>query len=261
VFGCAAAGVRYGSVGEYCILEENAAALKPASIPHDQACCLGVAPLTSWRCMTWRGKLQKGQKMFITAGAGGVGTFAIQQATKIIGASVTVTCSAAKADFCKSLGAEICVDYKTEKFEEKLKDYDLAIDATEEYNKMFNILKPGGTLVSITAPPQTISFEEFGDRKPNCCILCCLDCCSCGVRRTASSKKVNFYPLILLPHDVDLAEMAKQVEDGKMKVIIDKTYPMDQAMEALQYLESGKATGKVVVRVQDEPKSEEKKQS
>jgi NADPH:quinone reductase-like Zn-dependent oxidoreductase len=250
----------FGTVAEYYVTQESQCALKPSSMTHDQACCLGVAALTAWRCLTWRGKLKAGQKVFITAGAGGVGMFAIQQANKVLGASVTTTCSGAKSEFCKSMGAEICIDYKKEDFEQKAKDYDVGLDATGEFRKMFNVIKTGGICVSVSGPPHGNSFEEMPNTQPNCCIMCCLNCCACNVRRAAANRNVAFYSFFLAPHGEDLVTVGKHVEEGKVKIHIDKAFSLDQSPDAMEYLSQNKATGKVVIHVLDEPKEEKKQE-
>ena len=121
----------------------------------EEAASIPLIGLTSWQALVEIGKIKKGQKVFIQAGSGGVGTFAIQLA-KHLGAYVATTTSAKNIDLVKSLGADLVIDYKTEDFETRLKDYDLVLHSnrdTKILEKSLRILKLGGQLISLVGPP------------------------------------------------------------------------------------------------------------
>ena len=143
-------GMQAGTIAEYAVIKEEELAIKPSNISHQEAASIPLVGLTAWQAMVTKGNLQKGQKILIHAGSGGVGTLAIQMA-KHLGAEVATTTSAVNAEMVKSLGADVVIDYKTQKFEEELSDYDLVFDMMggEIMEKSFKILKKGGCLVSI----------------------------------------------------------------------------------------------------------------
>ena len=134
-----------GTFAEYISINENELALKPKNITMEEAASIPLVGLTAWQALVEKGNLKKGQKVFIQAGSGGVGTFAIQLA-KHLGAYVATTTSAANKDLVKSLGADLIIDYKTQDFETILKDYDLVLNSQDSktLEKSMRILKPGG---------------------------------------------------------------------------------------------------------------------
>ena len=146
---------RIGTFAEYIAVNEGDLALKPKNISLEEAASIPLVGLTSWQALVEIANLKKGQKVFIQAGSGGVGTFAIQLA-KHIGAFVATTTSSTNTDLVKSLGADLVIDYKTQDFETILKDYDVVLHSNKEakvLEKSLKILKPGGILVSLTGPP------------------------------------------------------------------------------------------------------------
>ena len=152
---------RIGTFAEYISIDEKDVALKPKNLSMVEAGSIPLVGLTAWQALVEIGKVNKGQKVFIQAGSGGVGTFAIQLA-KHLGAFVATTTSSKNIDLVKSLGADLIIDYKTEDFETKLKDYDLVLHSNKDkktLEKSLRILKPGGQLISVwydcssSAPP------------------------------------------------------------------------------------------------------------
>ena len=137
--------------------------MKPTNISMEEAASLPLVSLTVWQAFFEKANLQKGQKVFIQAGSGGVGTIAIQIA-KYFGATVATTTSSTNIDLVKSLGADVVVDYKKEDFESILKDYDLVLNSQDEktLEKSLQILKPGGKIISISGPPDTNFAKESG---------------------------------------------------------------------------------------------------
>lgn len=154
---------KIGTFAEYIAIHEDDIALKPKNLSFEEAASIPLVGLTSYQALHDIMQLQKGQKILIHAGSGGVGTFAIQLA-KIMGAIVTTTASEAGANLVTSLGADEIINYKTEKFEDILKNYDAVFDtiggATLE--KSFNIIKRGGNIVSVSGMPNARFGKEFG---------------------------------------------------------------------------------------------------
>jgi len=237
-----------GSFAEFIAVNENDLALKPKNISMDEAASIPLVGLTVWQALVEIAKLNKGQKVFIQAGSGGVGTFAIQLA-KHIGAYVATTTSSSNADWVKSLGADLVIDYKTQDFATILNDYDVVLHSNREAKILENslkILKPGGTLVSLTGPP---TGEVAKKMNLGWHFQIIMNLLSFSVRRKAKNLGVNFNFLFMKADGKALHEITKLIETGVIKPIIDKVFSFEQTNEALTYVESGRAKGKVVVKV------------
>ncbi|KUN90403.1 NADPH:quinone oxidoreductase, partial [Streptomyces resistomycificus] len=152
---------RIGTFAERIAIAEGDLALKPASISMEEAGSLPLAALTAWQALVERGKVRPGQKVLIHAGAGGVGSIAIQLAAHL-GASVATTASASNADFVRALGADTVIDYRSQDFEQLLTGYDLVLDSIggETLEKSLRVLKPGGKAIGITGPPDPAFARE-----------------------------------------------------------------------------------------------------
>ncbi len=152
-----------GTFAEFIAVNENDIAIKPKNISFEEAASVPLVALTVWQAFVEKAKLTKGQKVFIQAGSGGVGTIAIQLA-KHFGATVATTTSANNFELVKSLGADIVIDYKTQHFETILKDYDLVLNSQDEktLQKSLRILKPGGKVISISGPPDPAFAKAIG---------------------------------------------------------------------------------------------------
>lgn len=154
---------KIGTFAEYIAIHEDDIALKPENLSFEEAASIPLVGLTSYQALHDIMQLKKGQKILIHAGSGGVGTFAIQLA-KIMGATVTTTASEAGANLVKSLGADEIINYKTEKFEDILTNYDAVFDTIggTTLEKSFNIIKSGGNIVSVSGMPNARFGKEFG---------------------------------------------------------------------------------------------------
>ena len=239
-----------GSFAEYIAVKEKALAIKPTNISMEEAGSIPLVGLTSWQALVETGKVKMGQKVFIQAGSGGVGTFAIQLA-KHLGAFVATTTSAKNIDLVKSLGADLVIDYQTQEFEEILKDYDLVLHSNKDKNvltKSLRILKPGGQLISLTGPPT----PEFATRMGLPGYLKFITkLLSAGTKRKAKQLNVTFTFLFMRAEGNQLGEISKLIEAGIIRPVIDKLFPFEQTNEALAYVEAGRARGKVVVKVKE----------
>ncbi len=239
---------RIGTFAEYISVNEADLALKPRDLTMDEAASIPLVGLTAWQALVEIADLKKGQKVFIQAGSGGVGTFAIQLA-KYLGAFVATTTSSANADLVKSLGADIVIDYKTEDFETKLKDYDLVLHSNRDpeiLNKSFRILRSGGKLISLVGPPTPEFAAELG---LPWYLRSAMKLLSLGAKRKAKRSNTDFSFLFMRAAGDQLGEITKLIEGGAIKPMIDKVFPFEQTNDALAYVETGRAKGKVVVKM------------
>lgn len=239
---------RIGTFAEYIAISENDLALKPQNLTMDEAASIPLVGLTVWQAFVETGNLKKGQKVFIQAGSGGVGTFAIQLA-KHLGAFVATTTSTANMDWVKKLGADLVIDYKTEDFETKLKDYDLVIHSNRDpkiLEKSFRILKPGGQLISLVGPPTPEFAAKIGLPWYLKLVTTLL---SSGAKKKAKKANVAFQFLFMRAEGSQLAKITSLIEAGVIKPVIDKVFAFEQTNDAMAYVASGRAKGKVVIKV------------
>ena len=203
--------------------------------------------LTAWQALVEKASLQKGQKVFIQAGSGGVGAIAIQLA-KHLGATVATTTSAANIDLVKRLGADVVIDYRKDNFENVLKDYDVVLNSQDgtTLDKSLQVLRPGGKLISISGPPDPQFGREIG---AGWLIRTVLRFLSWGIRRKAKRLHVDYSFLFMRANGSQLSEIASLVDSGVIRPVVDRAFPFSQTNEALAYVETGRAKGKVVVNV------------
>jgi NADPH:quinone reductase-like Zn-dependent oxidoreductase len=238
---------RIGTFAEFISINENDVAIKPKNLSMEEAASIPLVGLTAWQALVEKANLKKGQKVFIQAGSGGVGTFAIQLA-KHLGATVATTTSAANIDLVKSLGADIVIDYKKEDFETILKDYDVVLNSqdTKTLEKSLKVLKPGGKVISISGPPD----PDFGrEINANWFLKIVFKFLSTGIRKKAKRRGVNFSFLFMRAQGEQLSQITKLIESGVIKPVMDKVFSFEQTNEAMFYVETGRAKGKVVVKV------------
>jgi NADPH:quinone reductase-like Zn-dependent oxidoreductase len=212
-----------GGYAQYATLKADLCSRKPASLDYSQAAAIPLAGLTAWQGLFDEGNLHAGQRVLIHGGAGGVGHLAIQFA-KAKGATVCTTVSSQDMEFARSLGADEVVDYKTERFEEKLHDVDLVFDlvAGDTQERSWSVLKDGGTMISTLAKPSDIKAREHHARATN---------------------------YVAHPDGAELAEIARLVDSGKVRPCVLATYPLADAAVAQQRLEREHPHGKVVLQV------------
>jgi NADPH:quinone reductase-like Zn-dependent oxidoreductase len=238
---------RIGTFANYISISQDDVALKPKNISMEEAASIPLVGLTAWQALIEKAKLKPAQKVFIQAGSGGVGTFAIQLA-KHIGATVATTTSASNIDLVKSLGADLVIDYRKDDFETILKDYDVVLNSQDAktLEKSLRILKPGGTVISIAGPPDADFAKQIGSPWYVKFIFKIL---SLGVRKKAKSFGVHYSFLFMKAQGEQLHEITKLIESGMIKPVIDKVFTFEQTNDALAYIEAGRAKGKVVVKV------------
>jgi NADPH:quinone reductase-like Zn-dependent oxidoreductase len=237
-----------GSIAEFVAVPASVAARKPANLDFVQAASVPMVGLTAWQALKERAGLRAGQKVFIPAGSGGIGTFAIQLA-KVLGATVGTTTSTGNVDFVRALGADEVVDYKTQAFEDVLRDYDAVLGTVkgDAIETSVGILKPGGRIVSLVGPLDAAFARTRG---LNALLRIVFRLMSRRIRRLAGKRGIAYSFLFVHPDGQQLAEIGTLLEGGHIRPVIDKVFPFDQAAEALAYLAQGRARGKVVVRMQ-----------
>jgi NADPH:quinone reductase-like Zn-dependent oxidoreductase len=237
---------RMGAFAEYAVVGEDLVAAMPSSLTFEQAAGVPLAGLTALQALRDELAVTKGSKVFISGGAGGVGTFAIQLA-KWLGAQVATTASTRGAELVKRLGADVIVDYTAERFDEILRDYDGAFDLIggQTLDRTFKILKPGAKVVSIAGRPEPVTARQDLAAGP---VLAALFWgASFGTRRLARQHGVDYRFLLMHPSGADLAVLADLVDSRDLEVVLDRAFPFDDIADAMTYLESGRAKGKVVV--------------
>jgi NADPH:quinone reductase-like Zn-dependent oxidoreductase len=236
-----------GSLAEFAAVPESAAALKPANLDFVQAASIPMVGLTSWQALKERMNLRPGQKVFIPAGSGGIGTFAIQLANHL-GAKVGTTVSTGSIELARRLGAAEIIDYKTQNFESLLRGYDAVLGTVkgDVLEKSLGILKPGGRIVSLIGPLDAAFAKS---RKLNVVLKFVFGLMSRKLLKLAGKQGVDYAFLFVRPEGQQLARIGELLEAGRIEPVIDKVFPFDQARQALDYLAQGRAKGKVVVRI------------
>jgi len=241
------ADFRMGTFAEYIAINESDVALKPNNLSMEEAASIPLVALTAWQTLVEKANLKKGQKVFIQAGSGGVGTIAIQLA-KHLGATVATTASEKSFAMLKALGADVLIDYRKEDFETILKDYDVVLNSqdTQTLEKSLRILKPGGKAISISGPPTPDFAKGIG---ASWIIRTVLSLISFGIRKKATKLGVAYSFLFMRADGKQLSEITSLIAAGTIVPVVDKVFPFDQANEALTYVESGRAKGKVVIKM------------
>src|SRR6266498_1958496 len=230
-----------GALAEFAVVPEKVAALKPSNLEFVQAASIPMVGLTSWQALKERAKIKPGQKVFIPAGSGGIGTFAIQLA-KHLGAKVGTTTSTGNVALVQSLGADEVIDYKKQEFEDVLRDYDVVLGTVRgnTIEKSLRILKPGSTVISLIGPPDAAFARARG---MNFFMAFVFGLLSRKIIRHARKRGTAYSFLFVHPDGSQLAEIGELLKAGRIRPVIE------QVKEALAYLEKGRAKGKVVVQM------------
>ena len=238
---------RIGTFAECIAVNEDDLALKPKALTMEEAASIPLVGLTAWQALVETAKLKAGQKVLIHAGSGGVGTFAIQLA-KHLGATVATTTSTANVEWMKSVGADIVVDYKKENFEKVLNGYDVVLNSLgkDTLEKSLRVLKPGGRLISISGPPDLDFAKELG---LSWVLRQVMRLLSYGIRMKAKRYRVSYSFLFMRANGAQLREIAFLIDSKIIRPVVDRVFPFELTREALAYVETGRAKGKVVVKV------------
>ena len=238
---------RIGTFAELISIKEESVAKKPRNLTMEQAASIPLVGLTAWQALIEKAKLRNGQKVFIQAGSGGVGAFAIQLA-KHAGAMVATTTSTDNVDLVRSLGADIVIDYKKDDFEKVLSGYDVVLNSLDKamLEKSLRVLKPGGRLISISGPPDPEFARDIGASWIMKMILGIL---SYGIRAKAKRNRVDYSFLFMRANGDQLAKITSLIDSGIVRPVVDRVFPFEATNDALAYVERGRAKGKVVVKV------------
>jgi NADPH:quinone reductase-like Zn-dependent oxidoreductase len=231
-------GISHGSFAEYACARGDKLARKPANLSFDQAAVVAVSGLTALQSLTDVGQLKPGQRVLIVGASGGVGTFAVQIA-KALGAEVTGVCTTTKVDLVRSIGADHVIDYTQGDFADGSERYDLILDVggNTPLSRLRRTLTPSGTLVIVGGEGGSRWTGGFGR----------------SLRAVALSPFVRHRLAMKTPreHYSDLERLAALIEAGELTPVIDKTYPLHQAPDAMRRLEAGHARGKLVITLTD----------
>jgi NADPH:quinone reductase-like Zn-dependent oxidoreductase len=236
---------RIGTFAERIAVHEADLALKPETATFEEAGALPVVALTAWQALVEKGDVQPGQRVLIHAGAGGVGSIAIQLA-KHLGATVATTASAGNIDFVRELGADSVVDYRDQDFEQVLDGYDLVLDSVggETLEKSLRVLRPGGKVIGIVGPPDPAFARERG---LNPVLRLAMAALSGKVRRQAKKLGVTYEFLFVHPSGDQLRQIGALVDKGVLRPVVGRVYDFDQTLEAVRSIGKGGLRGKAVV--------------
>jgi NADPH:quinone reductase-like Zn-dependent oxidoreductase len=236
---------RIGTLAERIAVAEGDLALKPASVSMREAGSLPLVALTAWQALVERGRVRPGENVLIHAGAGGVGSVAIQLA-KHLGASVATTASGSNADFVRELGADTVIDYRTQDFEQRLAGYDLVLDSLggENLEKSLRVLGPGGKAIGIGGPPDPAFAREAGLNPLLRLVIAGL---SGKVRRQAKKLGVTYEFLFMRASGDQLRQITALVDQGVLRPVVGRVFGFDQTPQALQSLSQGGIRGKAVI--------------
>jgi NADPH:quinone reductase-like Zn-dependent oxidoreductase len=226
-----------GAIAEYVAAPDTALAAKPSSLSFQQAAAMPLAALTALQGLRDAGQVQPGQRVLINGASGGVGTYAVQIA-KVLGAEVTAVTSGPNVEMVRSLGADHVIDYTSEDFTESASRYDVILDLVGNHSlsaRRRALTATGTLLLSYVGTNRWVG--PFGH------ILAAV-----VLTRFTSHRIVSF---TTAPSSADLLVLAQLTDDGKIVPVIDRTYRLDQAAEAIRYLELGRARGKVIISISD----------
>ncbi|MCZ7681764.1 MAG: NADP-dependent oxidoreductase [Sandaracinaceae bacterium] len=238
---------RHGTYAEELVVDERAVALKPRTLTHVEAASIPLVGLTAWDALVVGGRLRRGQLALIHAGSGGVGTFAIQLA-KDLGATVATTCSERNAELVRSLGADRVIDYRVERFDRVLSNVDLVLDALggEERDRSLAIVKKGGCVATMVG-----GFPEYTERYGVTLGAAAAIGSLASVTLRGALRGVRVYHVLRDCDGAILAQITRRIGRGAIRPVIDRELALEEIAEAHAYSESGRARGKIAIRIRD----------
>lgn len=236
--------LRIGAFAEYIGIDQADIALKPKSLTMEEAAAVPLVALAAWQLLVERAQVQPGHKVLVHAGAGGLGSTVIQLA-KHLGAYVATTASGKDADKLRGLGADEVIDYTTQNFAELLSGYDLVLDSLggDILAKSLTVLKPGGLAISVVGPPDA-AFAAQVDQPLLKLVMAWL---SRKVRAQAKKLGVRYAFFFMRANGAQLKTLAALYDAGTLRPVLDRTFPFDATLEAMAYVEQGRAKGKIVI--------------
>ena len=232
-----------GAYCEYAVLPENTVARKPGNLTHEQAAAVPLAAVTAWQALSNLGKLKPASRVLVHAGAGGVGSFAIQIA-KAFGATVAATAGSDNQNLLRELGADVPIDYTRERIQDKLSGYDIVLDGVGKsvWKSSFRVLRFGGRLVTLTVPiPDEPAgrFKFFG--------TAVFGIASGKLRGWMAGKRLLITSV--KPRGGDLEKITGLIEAGKIRPVVENVFPLEQIAQAHRLSETGHVRGKIVLRI------------
>jgi NADPH:quinone reductase-like Zn-dependent oxidoreductase len=239
---------RIGAFAEFAVVGEAAAALKPRKLTFDEAASLPLVALTAWQALVEIGKVRPGQRVLIHAGSGGVGSVAIQLA-RHLGATVFTTVGKRNVELVKRLGAHEAIDYRTDRFEAIATSCDLVLDSAggDTLVRSFECVRPGGVVVSINSNTPSPAFARSWGLNP--VIVFAIRVLSRRALAAARKHQARFEYFFVEASGERLSAVGRLVDSGTIIPLVDKVFPLDEVRDALAYSESGRATGKIVIKV------------
>lgn len=215
--------MRGGAFAEYAVVSSAEISRKPANLTYEQAAAIPAVTLTAWQALFRIAKLTAGQRVLIHGAAGGVGSMAVQLAHNA-GAQVIATASTGSSDLVRSLGADEVIDYTAARFEQVIEAVDVVFDTVggETLERSYTVVKPGGILVTIAEQPDPAKANNYN---------------------------IQAVRLGVQPNPAELAQITEQIEAGKLIPIINRTFPLKEARQALELSLSGHARGKIILKV------------
>src|SRR5688572_9129956 len=239
---------RIGTFAEFAAVRDGAAALKPTNLTFEEAASLPLVALTAWQALVEIGKLEANQRVLIHAGSGGVGSVAVQLA-RHTGATVFTTAGKRNVELVKRLGAKVAIDYRSERFEDVAKDCDVVLDSAggNTLVRCFECVKPGGVVVSINSSTPSPAFARSWGLNP--IIVFAIRLLSRKTLAAARKHRARYEYFFVRADGEQLRKIARLVESGAVTPLVDKVFPLDEVRDALAYSESGRATGKVVIKI------------
>ncbi len=234
-----------GTFAEYFSVPAELVALKPKNMSFIEAASIPLIGLTVTQSLTEKADMVSGSKVLIHAGAGGVGTFAIQYA-KACGAYIATTASKKRNALLSELGANEIIDYHTQNIEDVLSDYDIVLDTLgpSVHTASYKTLKKGGVLVTVLGIPDNETIAEYG---ANFMVKIVARMHNKKMHKLAAKHGALYKHHLMYASGSQLAEIAKLIEAGKIKAIIDSTYPLDQVQAAFERSMTGRAQGKIII--------------
>ena len=236
--------LRIGAFAEQAAIDADDVALKPASLSFEEAAAVPLVALAAWQALVEVAEVQPGQKVLVHAGAGGLGSTVIQVA-KHLGAHVATTARANDVDRVRALGADEVIDFTQQDFTDVVSGYDVVLDSLgpASLEKSLTVLKPGGLAISVVGPPDPQFATQLGHPllKPVMAVL------SRKIRRQARKLGVRYSFFFMRASGAQLATLAALYDAGTLRPVLDRSFPFDRTLDAMAYVEQGRAAGKIVV--------------
>jgi NADPH:quinone reductase-like Zn-dependent oxidoreductase len=236
--------LRIGAFAEYIAIDHADIAHKPNSLTIEECAAVPLVALAAWQALVDLAQVKAGQKVLVHAGAGGLGSTVVQLA-KHLGAYVATTAHGNDEQKVRGLGASEVIDYTKADFAELLSGYDVVLDSLGGDNlaKSLTVLKPGGLAISVVGPPDPAFAEQIGRPllKPVMALM------SRRVRARARKLGVRYSFFFMRADGAQLKKLAALYDAGTLRPVLDRTFPFDETLDAMAYMEQGRAKGKIVI--------------